>query len=250
VVKTMIGISIAGFDPSGGAGVLSDEKTFASLGIHGTGVITSLTAQNPKKFFSVFPIPNSYVVEQFDSIMDDYEVKYGKTGMLYSKEIIETVYNKLKEYNINYIVDPVIMASTGGKLAKGKIGDTLKKTLLRDTLLATPNTKEAAILSKIAINNIDDAIEASYEIAKVCDVLITGGHLNGTSILNNGNKVTLFKNKLINSDNTHGSGCCLSTAITSYLIKGYDLKIAIEKANSYVKLSIENGWYGTLKNVF
>ncbi|KZX10451.1 bifunctional hydroxymethylpyrimidine kinase/phosphomethylpyrimidine kinase [Methanobrevibacter filiformis] len=245
----MIGLSVAGFDPSGGAGILADIKTFSSLGIHGTGVVTSLTAQNPKQFFSSLPITVEYVKEQFDSVLGEYNINYGKAGMLYSKEIIEVVYKKFKEYNIGYIVDPVMVASSGGKLTEKNVLNSVKH-FLKDALLLTPNTSEAESLSKIAINTLDDGIEASTKIAKYSDVLITGGHFNGKSILNIGGEVEIIENELINTNNTHGSGCTLSAAITSYLIKGYDLKIAILKANDFVKLAIENGWYGTLNQQF
>ncbi|MDR0900173.1 MAG: bifunctional hydroxymethylpyrimidine kinase/phosphomethylpyrimidine kinase, partial [Methanobrevibacter sp.] len=224
----MIGISIAGFDPSGGAGILADMKTFSSLGIHGTSVITSLTAQNPNKFFSSMPIAIDYISEQFDSIMDQYkdEISYGKTGMLYSKEIIKSVSKKLLEYNIKYVVDPVMVASSGGNLLSEGADKSLD-VLLKNAMLVTPNIQEAETLSKIAINNVDDAIEASNEISKLCNVLITGGHLNGTNVLNINGEISIIKNKLIDTNNIHGSGCCLSAAITSYLIKGETLKIAI-----------------------
>jgi len=242
----MIGLSIAGFDPSGGAGILADMKTFSTLGIHGTSVITALTAQNPKKFFSALPIDTNYIEEQLDSIMDEYQIRYAKTGMMYSKEVIELVHRKFKEYDINYVVDPVMVASSGGNLAKDDLSISLKKYLLKDGLLVTPNTYEAEILSRMKIMTLDNAIEASYKIAKYCNVMITGGHLDGKSIVNINGEIEIIEEKLIKTNNTHGSGCALSAAIVAYLVKGYDLKIAILKANEYVRLAIKNGWYGTL----
>jgi hydroxymethylpyrimidine/phosphomethylpyrimidine kinase len=243
----MIGISIAGFDPSGGAGILADIKTFTALGIHGTSVVTALTAQNPKKFYSVLPIAIEYIEEQFDSIVDEYSINYGKTGMLYSDEVIKTVHKKFKSNDINYVVDPVMLASSGGDLTKNNISKTLKNTLVKNSLVFTPNVSEAEILSGIAIKNLDDAIESSYILSKYSDVLITGGHLNGNSVLNTDGKIRIFKEDLIDSENIHGSGCSLSSAITSYLIKGYDLINSIEKANKFVKTAIKNGRYGTLR---
>jgi hydroxymethylpyrimidine/phosphomethylpyrimidine kinase len=242
----MIGISIAGFDPSGGAGILADIKTFTTLGIHGTSVITALTAQNPKKFYSILPIAIEYITQQFDSIVDEYSINYGKTGMLYSDEVIKTVHKKLKSNNINYIVDPVMITSSGGDLTKNNISKTLKNTLLKNSLLFTPNIYEAETLSGITIKNLDDSIEASHILNKYSNVLITGGHLNGNSVLNTDGKITIFKEDLIDSENIHGSGCTLSSAITSYLIKGHDLISSIEKANKFVKITIKNGKYGTL----
>jgi hydroxymethylpyrimidine/phosphomethylpyrimidine kinase len=242
----MIGISIAGFDPSGGAGILTDVKTFNALGIHGTCVVTALTAQNPKKFYSIFPVPIEYIEQQFESIVNEYSIKYGKTGMLYSDKVIKTIYKKLKSNNINYIVDPVMIASSGGNLTRNNISKTLKNNLVKDSLLFTPNLSEAEILSEMNIKNLDDSIEASHILSKYSDVLITGGHLGGNSVLNTDGKITIFKENLIDSENIHGSGCTLSAAITSYLVKGYDLINSIEKANKFVRIAIENGRYGTL----
>ena len=111
---SMIGLTIAGFDPSGGAGILEDVKTMASFGLHPCAVVTSLTAQNPKKVFSVEPVNAHYISEQIDSIFDDYDVKYAKTGLLYSKEIIQLVSRKVEEYDLKVVVDPVISACVIG----------------------------------------------------------------------------------------------------------------------------------------
>ncbi|MDR2829507.1 MAG: bifunctional hydroxymethylpyrimidine kinase/phosphomethylpyrimidine kinase [Methanobrevibacter sp.] len=242
----MIGISIAGFDPSGGAGILTDIKTFTSLGIHGTSVITALTAQNPKKFFSTYPIAIEYIEEQFDSIVDEYNINHGKTGLLYSDEVIKLIHKKLKSNNIKYVVDPVMIASSGGKLSKNDISKTLKNNLIKDSVLITPNISEAEALSGIAIENIADGIEASDMLNKYSNVLITGGHLNGNSILNIDGKITVLKEDLIKTNNVHGSGCSLSAAITSYLIKGEELIVAVKKSNKFVRIAIENGQHGTL----
>ena len=108
----MLGLTIAGFDPSGGAGILTDVKTMAAHGVHGTAVVTALTAQNPKKVFSVEPIPTKYICEQIDSIFDEYAIKYSKTGLLYSKEIIKAISKKVEEYDLKIVVDPVMVASS------------------------------------------------------------------------------------------------------------------------------------------
>ena len=112
----MIGLSIAGFDPSGGAGISTDIKTMAAHGVHACAVVTALTAQNPKKVFSVEPVSPSYISEQIDSIFDDYSIKYSKTGLLYSKEIIQLVSKKVGEYDLSIVVDPVMVASAGDAL--------------------------------------------------------------------------------------------------------------------------------------
>ena len=176
----MIVMSIAGVDPSAGAGIFADLKTFQAIGVYGTGIVTALTAQNPYKFFSTQPIAPTYIEEQIDSVMDSYDVEFIKTGMLYSPEIIKLVSLKIKEYDLKAVVDPVMVATSGGDLTKEDLADALNKYLLPHSILTTPNISEAEKLSGIKINNQKDAIEASKNIK--CNCLITGGHLDGINI--------------------------------------------------------------------
>ena len=258
----MIGLTIAGFDPSGGAGILTDIKTMSAHGIHGTAVVTALTAQNPKKVFSVEPISTDYISQQIDSVFDDYSIKYAKTGLLYSKEIIQLVSKKVEEYNLSIVVDPVMVASAGDALAKKEIGNSLKKHLLERSILVTPNVSEAEKLSDMKIETIEDAIESAYKIGEYCNVMITGGHLDGNNIIFNKEKdeLTTLHQDLIKTDNLHGTGCSLSAAICSNLIllNGKDknssdednLEIAIEKSTKFIYESVKNGRYGTLNPNF
>ena len=228
----MIGLSIAGFDPSGGAGISTDIKTMAAHGVHACAVVTALTAQNPKKVFSVEPVSPSYISEQIDSIFDDYSIKYSKTGLLYSKEIIQLVSKKVGEYDLSIVV------------------------------LVTPNISEAEKLSNININSIDDAKEAAYKIGEYCNVMITGGHLNGTNIIYNKEKdeISTLHQDLIKTDNLHGTGCSLSAAICANLIllnekdenssDRDNLEIAIERSTKFIYESVKNGRYGTLNPNF
>ena len=253
----MMGISIAGFDPSGGAGIIADMKTFTALGIHGTSVITALTAQNPKKVFSSLAIDTEYIEEQIDSIFDEYGeyINYGKTGMLYSTEIIKIVAKKIKEYNINLVVDPVMVASAGGNLAKEEIANSLKKYLLPHCLITTPNVYEAELLSGMKINNPDDASRAASKIGKISNVIITGGHLDGINTIYNksnnetrdNSKITSIKKPLFKTDNVHGSGCSFSAALAGFMIKENDLNISIKKSLDFTEIAIKDGNYGTLK---
>lgn len=259
----MIGISIAGFDPSGGAGIIADMKTFSALGIHGTSAITALTAQNPNNVFSLLPISTKYIEEQIDSIFDGYGeyISYGKTGMLYSTEIIKLVAKKIKEYDIKVVVDPVMVASAGGSLlkekkeikkAKKEIAESFKKYLLPNCLIVTPNVNEAEIISRIKINNLDDAIEAAYKIGEFSNVIITGGHLNGTNTIFNKStdEIKTIKKPIFETNNIHGSGCSFSAALAGYRIKGNDLNTSIQQSLDFVELAIKNGEYGTLKQPY
>lgn len=240
----MIVMSIAGVDPSAGAGIFADLKTFQAIGVYGTGIVTALTAQNPYKFFSTQPIAPTYIEEQIDSVMDSYDVEFIKTGMLYSPEIIKLVSLKIKEYDLKAVVDPVMVATSGGDLTKEDLADALNKYLLPHSILTTPNISEAEKLSGIKINNQKDAIEASKNIK--CNCLITGGHLDGINTINIDGKTTVKKQELIETDNLHGTGCNLSAAIAAYLANDNDLHTSILKALDYVYEGIENGNYGTL----
>ena len=240
----MIVMSIAGVDPSGGAGVFADLKTFQAIGTYGCGVVTALTAQNPYKFFSTQPVSPEYISEQIDSVMDSYEINFIKTGMLYSPEIIELVSKKIKEYDLKAIVDPVMVATSGGDLTKEDIAEAFNKYLLPNSILTTPNVNEAEKLTGFKINNQDDAIKSSKKIK--CNSLITGGHLDGINTINIDGNITIKKQELIETDNLHGTGCNLSAAITAYLGQNNDLHSSILNALDYVYEGIKNGNYGTL----
>ena len=242
----MIVMSIAGVDPSAGAGVFADIKTFQALGVYGTGIVTALTAQNPQKMFSLKAIETSYVEEQINAVLDSYNVEYIKTGMLYSKDIIKCVSRKIKEYNLKAVVDPVMVATSGGELAKNDLSQNLLKYLLPKAILTTPNVSEAEKLTGIKITNEDEAKIACEKLSKTCNNIITGGHLNGTNIISIDGKITTLKQELIKTNNLHGSGCNFSAAIVSYLSQKNDLKTSILKASNYTYESIKNGKYGTL----
>ena len=240
----MIVMSIAGVDPSAGAGVFADLKTFQAIGVYGTGIVTALTAQNPYKFFSTQHVSEEYISEQIDSVMDSYEVEFIKTGMLYSPEIIRLVSKKIKEYNLKAVVDPVMVATSGGNLTKEDLASALNKYLLPKAILTTPNVSEAEKLTGFTIKNREDAIKASEMIE--CNNIITGGHLDGNNVINIDGEITIKKQELIKTDNLHGTGCNLSSAIIAYLAKNNDLKTSILKSLDYVYEGIKNGNYGTL----
>lgn len=237
-------MSIAGVDPSAGAGVYADLKTFQAIGVYGTGIVTALTAQNPFKFFSTSPISEEYIEEQIDAVLDSYEVEFIKTGMLYSPEIIKLISKKVNEYNLKAVVDPVMVATSGGDLTKEDLAEALNKYLLPQSILTTPNISEAEKLTGIEIRTEEDAIEACKKIK--CNNLITGGHLDGINTININGEITTIKQELIETDNLHGTGCNLSAAIVAYLAKGNTLEKSILKSLDYVYEGIKNGNYGTL----
>ncbi|MEN4017861.1 MAG: bifunctional hydroxymethylpyrimidine kinase/phosphomethylpyrimidine kinase [Methanobacterium sp.] len=241
----MIAMTIAGFDPSGGAGILNDIKTFSALGIYGTAVITALTAQNVDEVTGIQPVEQRFIERQIDTLLRQEKIQYAKTGMLYSDDIIKCVSGKVNEYDLKVVVDPVMVAGSGGLLSKKDIAQSLKKNLLPVAELVTPNVYEAQQISGIKIETIEDAIEAAVKIGKVCNVVVTGGHLEGNDVLFDGS-VKVIEGELLESKNTHGSGCTYSSAVVANLLKGESLENAVKYAGEFTRKSIEYGGRGTL----
>lgn len=238
-------MSIAGVDPSGGAGIFADLKTFQALGVYGTGIVTALTAQNPDKVFSIKPVEPDFIAEEIDAVLDSYDVEFVKTGILYLKEVVDVVADKIREYNLKAVVDPVMVATSGGELFEDELTDSFKK-LLKIAIFTTPNVDEAIKLTGTDIVDVNTAKKASLKLGKLCDNIITGGHLQGNNIVNIDSKISVHKQELIETDNLHGSGCNFSAAVTSYLAKGETLADAIKKSQEYTYSAVENGNYGTL----
>jgi len=238
-------LSIAGFDPSGGAGILNDIKTFHSLGEYGTAVITALTAQNVKRVEGILPVDVDFIEKQMDTVLEEERITHAKIGMLYSPEIIKSVTDKVAEYSLKVVLDPVLIAGSGGLLYREDVVDSLKKKLLPQAQLATPNIYEAQALSGVQITDEEDAIEAAYKIGELCNVVITGGHLDGNDVLYDGS-IKIIEGELIESENVHGSGCSYSSACAVYLSRGYSMEEAVQKAGIFTKKSIEHGLKGTL----
>jgi hydroxymethylpyrimidine/phosphomethylpyrimidine kinase len=241
----MTAMTIGGYDPSGGAGILNDIKTFHALGVYGTAVITVLTAQNSRRVEDIVPVSTDFIEKQIDTVLEDIPIKFAKTGMLYSSENIKIVSKKVVEHDLNLVVDPVMVASCGSHLSVEGYADSVKKYLLPNAVLATPNINEAEQLSGIKINGVEDAVEAAIEIGKICDVIVTGGHLNGENVLFNG-AIKIIKGEIVESVNTHGTGCSYSAAITAGLVQDINLLQSIEMAGKFVKESVINGQWGTL----
>jgi len=241
----MMAMTIAGYDPSGGAGILNDIKTFHALGVYGTAVITVLTAQNSKRVGEIKQVPSDFIGKQIETVLEDIPIKFAKTGMLYSSEIVKLVSEKVVEHDFNLVVDPVIVAGCGTMLSETGYVESLKEYLLPNAVLATPNIKEAEILSGVQINCVDEAVEAAIEIGKICNVVVTGGHLNGKNVVFNGS-IKIIEGEIVESKNTHGTGCSFSAAVTAGLARGFKLLQSIEMSGEFVKESIVKGEWGTL----
>jgi hydroxymethylpyrimidine/phosphomethylpyrimidine kinase len=240
-------LTIAGSDSSGGAGIQADLKTFFAFGVYGMSVITSVTAQNSSRVNGIVNLSQEFIGLQIESVLSDFKIQGIKTGMLYNRETVLTVANKISENNIPIIVvDPVMKAKGGETLLKDNSIGMLKRKLIPQSTLITPNVPEAEILSQMVIEDTDDAKKASEKIYGLgCkSVLITGGHLSGepVDVLFDGKEFTLFRGKRIDSLNTHGTGCTFSAAITANLIKGKSLQESIHISKEYLYKAIKKSF--------
>ena len=232
-------LTIAGVDPGGGAGIAADLKTFAALGVHGTCIVTSVTAQNTQGMLNSIDIPVSFIKEQFDAVASDIKIDCVKTGMLSSPEIVRAASGLIKREKLPLVIDPVMTAEAGGTLLKNEAIKVLIEELLPLSEIITPNVSEAQRLSGLKIRNIPDARKAARKISELGAkaVIVTGGHLKGTDILYSGGEFTQIQGKLIKGG-THGSGCTHSAAITAELSKGANLIEAAHLAKEFVEQAI------------
>ena len=246
-------LSIAGSDCSAGAGIQADLKTFIANGVYGMTVITSLTAQNPQEVKMLEDVSIEMLEKQIEAIFDVMEVSAIKIGMLNSKKNGEVVYSNLLKYKAkNIVLDPVMIATSGKSLIKDETKDFLVNKLFKIADIITPNLDETKEIVKMILNyeNIEniDSIEKMKNYGKVIAdftkkwVLIKGGHLSNSAvdILMNKDEIYILEGEKISSNNTHGTGCSLSSAIASNLAKGYSMLEAVKKAKNFVLYSIKN----------
>tara|TARA_B100001093_G_scaffold194564_1_gene187061 strand:- start:1520 stop:2332 length:813 start_codon:yes stop_codon:yes gene_type:complete len=242
-IKSKI-LIIAGSDSSGGAGIQADIKTATCLGIYTMTAVTAVTIQNTKGVKSVVPIPANEIYNQILYTVSDIKPDAIKIGMLHSKQVINKVHKLLNQLKIKKVIlDPVMIAKGGAKLISDPAIKLMKKKLLKKVSLITPNIPEAEILTGVKINSKEDMILAANELIKfgVSNVLIKGGHLKSKEVHDifvNKKEIKIFKNKKFYTKNTHGTGCTLSTAITSFFSCGKTLKKSCELGIKYVSLAI------------
>ena len=239
-------LSIAGSDPSGGAGIQADIKTMTLNGVYAMSVVTAMTAQNTKGVSAILETDADFLGEELDAVFEDIFPDAVKIGMAASKRIIEKTAEKLSFYNAkNIVADPVMIATSGATLIGREAVFALKEKLLPLADLITPNIPEAEALSGIDINNEYDMIKAAEKLSRDlgCCVLIKGGHRKDSAddILFCDGRVVFFRGKRIGNPNTHGTGCTLSSAIAANLAKGYPLEKAVERAKEYISGALEAG---------
>ena len=237
---------IAGSDSSGGAGIQADIKTVTSLGCYAMTAITAITAQNTTGVKSIIPIKPKEISNQIEFTSKDIKPDAIKIGMLHSKQVIFAVIKSLKKINVKKIVlDPVMVAKAGTKLINNRAIAEIKKRLIKNILLITPNIPEAELLTNTKINSTNDMIKAGKLLINLGakNVLIKGGHLNSkkvNDVLLNKKIIKIFKSKKYRSKNTHGTGCTLSSAIATNLACGKDLIKSCELGIKYVNEAIKS----------
>jgi len=232
-------LTIAGSDCSGGAGIQADIKTMIANGVYAMSAITALTAQNTTGVFGIMDVTPEFLAKQLDCIFTDIYPDAIKIGMVSSAGLIETIAERLRFYNAkNIVVDPVMVSTSGSKLLSDDAVETLKNRLFPLAALLTPNIPEASVLSGISIENEADMIKAAKIISNEygCAVLCKGGHSinDANDLLYYDHKYKWFVGERINNNNTHGTGCTLSSAIACGLAKGMDLETSIKAAKEYV----------------
>lgn len=259
IKKIPVALTIAGSDSGGGAGIQADLKTFASLGVHGTSVITCITAQNPRGVFGIAPIHPQMVAQQLEAVFSEFQPRAAKTGMLFSAEIIRAVATFFRgQPRVALIVDPVMIATSGAPLLRSSAVRALEKELLPLATLVTPNLAEAEILIGKKISSLKEVCAAAKEIHDRfdCAVLLKGGHLRANpqavDFFYDGKTELALRAKFVRGISTHGTGCTLSAAIVGYLASGHNLATTVNLAKKFVTRAIQQsvkvGGHDILRN--
>lgn len=245
-------LTIAGSDSGGNAGVQADLRVFHGYRLHGCTVFAALTAQNPNGVHGIHHVPADFVSAQLDAVLGTYSIASLKTGMLSDPSVIEAVAGRLRHHSeIDKVIDPVMVATSGARLTDDAAVDMLKKKLLPLARIITPNIPETEILADVRISGMNDMKEAAKRLNGTygCSVLVKGGHSDGSSgvaadLLFDGAEFTAFSLPwIVNPVSTHGTGCSLASAITAELALGADIRTAVEGAKNYVHQAITNSYF-------
>ena len=240
---------IAGSDPSGGAGIQADLKTLTSLGVYGMTAITALTEQNTRGVTDIFEVPLDFVVKQINCCLSDIGANAIKIGMMHNTELINGVYEALKHNKIignkkiSIVLDPVMVAKGGHRLLKEDAVNSLKTFIKNTNPVLTPNIPEAEILTDIKINNLTDMKTAAKKIINLGAnfVVLKGGHMHApimSDLLIGTDVIDQIDTKKIITNNTHGTGCTMASALTAGLAKSLEIKEAFRNAHFYVNQAI------------
>jgi hydroxymethylpyrimidine/phosphomethylpyrimidine kinase len=239
-------LTIAGSDPSGGAGIQADLKTFAALAVYGTSAITAITAQNTVGVIEMLPLPADLVTAQIEAVAGDITLHATKVGMLATAAIVEAVAAAIKQLDLPLVVvDPVMLSKSGAALLDDDGVQMLRAELLPRCLVVTPNIPEAEALTGRRIGSVDDARAAAHDIHQMggSSVVITGGHADGDEIVDllfDGSMFTELHIGRIDTRNTHGTGCTFASAVAAHLALGQSVVDAVVGAQGYVVGAIQH----------
>jgi len=239
-------LTIAGSDPTGGAGIQADLKTFAAMGVYGLSVITSLTAQNASGVQAIHPVPAAFIRYQIQSLLADFRIRALKIGMVYQINAIIEVAEIIREHQLkNLVMDPIFAASAGGSLLQEEGIEILREELIPMATLVTPNLDEAGVLSGLEVKDLDGMKEAARRIHRMgpAYVLIKGGHLKGDvqDLLFDGHTDLVIPMERTPKE-VRGTGCTLSAAITAGLARGLNISKAVLEAQAYTQRVIRDAF--------
>lgn len=239
-------LTVAGSDCSGGAGIQADLKTMTALGVYSMSVITALTAQNTLGVTASEAVSPAFLASQLDAVFSDIVPDAVKIGMVPTAECAGIIAERLTHYGAkNIVADPVMVATSGAVLAENTAVSAMKRLLFPIATLITPNIPEAAVLTGFPIETAEDMLAAAEKISIEygCNVLLKGGHgkESANDVLFSGGDFAWFYGKRIETDNTHGTGCTLSSAIASFLAKGLSLPEAVQQAKKYLEGALRFG---------
>lgn len=234
-------LTIAGTDPTGGAGIQADLKTFSALGAYGMSVATALVAQNTRGVDSIHPVPVDFVAAQIDSVFSDVRVDALKIGMVHMADVAAVIVDRLQRHEAaNIVLDPVMVAKSGDRLLDDAAIETVRDRLLPISTVVTPNLPEAGVLlgrdAPRTLDEMRDAARAIHELGPSY-VLLKGGHLEGAispDLLFGGQDVIELQANRIETKNTHGTGCTLSAAIAALLPRHSSVEEAVKEAKHYI----------------
>ena len=249
-MKINSALSIAGSDPSSGAGIQADIKIFSSLGVYGCSAITALTVQNTKEITEIFPIPSEIVIKQIKSILADIKIESIKIGMVYDESIITKLYDILKNENIPIIIDPIFTSTSGQTLIKPMAMQLFTQKLLTIATITTPNIKEAIKISGINIETKEDIKKALHKIKELGpkNVIIKRADRYSPkdsidTLIDENFHIIEYSNPLLYIPENHGSGCNFSAALSAFISKGHEIPRACSMANQFVNKALQNLLY-------
>ena len=239
-----IALTIAGSDSGGGAGIQADLKTFQAFGVFGTSALTAVTAQNTLGVTAVHPIPLHVVRAQIDAVVADLPPAAVKTGMLATAELVAAVADAIRTHGLGrYVLDPVMVATSGDRLLDADAEATLARELLPLATLVTPNLHEARILTGRSVETLAQMRDAAMALVDMgaSAALVKGGHMEGDAVdlLWDGSSERIWRKPRLTTRHTHGTGCTLSAAVAAGLARGFDLAEATDRAVRWVAKAIE-----------